>query len=207
MFIIKRTKAKAEETKKLIFISALKIFGEKGYSKTSLEDIAGGAGVSRGAIYWNFENKQELYTKLLKEYFYNNIYEALLSSITHGEDPLQELIEYMYNYLYIIIKDKDVRNFLEIIRYKTEVKTELSIVLEVQQEMDILIKTEITRLVERGVAGGKIRSDVDESVIVMAILSFLNGIEDTWLMNNEIYPLRQKYKQLIDFFISSIIKR
>ncbi len=48
------------ETKKNILASAQRLFARRGFERTSLSDIAKYAGVTRGAIYWHFENKEEL---------------------------------------------------------------------------------------------------------------------------------------------------
>lgn len=45
--------------------AALMLFGQKGFAKTSLSDIARKAGVTRGAVYWHFENKNALLIDLL----------------------------------------------------------------------------------------------------------------------------------------------
>lgn len=63
----KRTHADALETRRTILQSALNMFSEKGYEKTSLSDIARDAGVTRGAIYWHFEDKGELLYELCLE--------------------------------------------------------------------------------------------------------------------------------------------
>jgi AcrR family transcriptional regulator len=42
-------------------------FAERGYAGASLQAIAKRAGLTRGAVYWNFQNKQELFLTLLDE--------------------------------------------------------------------------------------------------------------------------------------------
>ena len=63
----KRTHEAAMQTKRIILEAAHKLFSEKGFDKTSLSDIAREAGVTRGAIYWHFEDKGELLVELCKE--------------------------------------------------------------------------------------------------------------------------------------------
>ncbi|MCL4562239.1 MAG: TetR family transcriptional regulator, partial [Chloroflexi bacterium] len=59
---MRRTKEEAAETRDLLLKSALSVFSQKGYSATTLGDVARAAGVTRGAIYWHFGSKAELYT-------------------------------------------------------------------------------------------------------------------------------------------------
>lgn len=65
----------SRETKKEKILAVSKsLIIEKGYQGTSLRDIASNAGVTMGAIYHHFRNKEEIYLNVLKE---NNIVEYL----------------------------------------------------------------------------------------------------------------------------------
>ena len=63
----RRTKEEALKTKKKIMMSALDMFCEKGYTHSSLEDIADRIGLTKGAVYWHFKNKQDLLFSLAEE--------------------------------------------------------------------------------------------------------------------------------------------
>jgi AcrR family transcriptional regulator len=47
--------------------AAAKVFAEHGYRGASIDDIAASAGVTKGALYWNFPSKQEFFFALLEE--------------------------------------------------------------------------------------------------------------------------------------------
>lgn len=113
----------------------------------------------------------------------------------------------MYNYCYNLISNTKLKELLEITRYKTEVKTISKEVLEVQQEMDWLMRDEISKLVKAGLEAGELKKDIDSDIIIMSVLSYLNGIEDTWLINSEIFPLEKDYKALIDLFIGALVSK
>lgn len=66
---MRRTKAEAEQTRQQLLKVALKLFDEKGYQGTTLSEIASEAGVTRGALYWHFENKIDILTALIDSYF------------------------------------------------------------------------------------------------------------------------------------------
>ena len=196
---------KAEATRQQVLQAALKVFHRKGYSATTLADVAAEAKLSRGAIYWNFANKQDLYVELVREYFKNNIHDLLLAHSSQIGDPVEALRDYMYSFNLNVVANADVRDFMELIRYKTEVKTLSEDVLAVQQKMDLLIKDALKSLIRRGREQALLRTDMDEATMVMAALSYLNGIESTWLFNPKIYPLNKaRLRVLIDFFIESI---
>ena len=65
----RRTKEEAEKTRQEILFSALDIFYEKGYSKTTFDEIAKRINLTKGAVYWHFRNKPDIIAALIKESF------------------------------------------------------------------------------------------------------------------------------------------
>lgn len=63
----RRTKEEAQQTRCHIMSTALDLFCSQGLAKTSLTDIARAAELTRGAIYWHFKNKEELFVSLWEE--------------------------------------------------------------------------------------------------------------------------------------------
>lgn len=56
-----------KETKEKLLLSAKKEFMEKGYSKASLRNICKSAGVTTGALYFFFKDKEDLFATLVEE--------------------------------------------------------------------------------------------------------------------------------------------
>ena len=64
---MRRTKEEAEATRAKLLKTALSVFSAKGYAATTLDDVAKAAKVTRGAIYWHFKSKADLYNTLIQE--------------------------------------------------------------------------------------------------------------------------------------------
>ena len=64
--MVRRTKQDAEITRNQLLDAAENVFNEKGVARTSLAEIASAAGVTRGAIYWHFKNKADLFHAMLE---------------------------------------------------------------------------------------------------------------------------------------------
>ncbi len=62
----RKTKAEAAATRESILDAAEQVFFDKGVARASLEQIAHIAGVTRGAIYWHFRNKQDILDAMLE---------------------------------------------------------------------------------------------------------------------------------------------
>jgi len=57
---------KRARTRARLIEAALKVIGEKGFHAATLDDIATEAGVTKGAIYGNFKNKEELFLAIIE---------------------------------------------------------------------------------------------------------------------------------------------
>lgn len=62
----RRTKEEALETRSRILDAAERVFYDRGVAHASLEDIASAAEVTRGAIYWHFKDKAELFDAMMQ---------------------------------------------------------------------------------------------------------------------------------------------
>ena len=65
--MVRKTKEDASITRQLIIDAAREVFAVRGVSRTTLEHIATQAGVTRGAVYWHFENKTELFNAMREQ--------------------------------------------------------------------------------------------------------------------------------------------
>lgn len=58
--MVRKTKEEAQATRDLLLDTAERLFSERGVSRCSLNEIAQTASLTRGAVYWHFENKADL---------------------------------------------------------------------------------------------------------------------------------------------------
>lgn len=106
----RRTKEDAEKTRELIIYAALDIFCEKGYSKTTFDEIAKRINFTKGAIYWHFRNKPDLLIAIIKTAF-GKVQEHLMEKVPHINN-LNDLKEYFLYDAELIKNHADFRKFL-----------------------------------------------------------------------------------------------
>jgi len=85
------TKRKPEEIrKKEILDAALQCFSRKGYHETRIDDIVMESGLTKGAIYWYFKGKRELFTALIEQHLQKDreLWKRLLEEYELGPDLL-----------------------------------------------------------------------------------------------------------------------
>src|SRR5438105_12336246 len=103
--MVRRTKEEAQATRNRILDTAEMAFHEHGVSRTSLQDIAAAAGVTRGAIYWHFRDKGELFNAMMER-----VVLPLEGQSAHeGDDPLAAMRENFIAALRKTVADPQVR--------------------------------------------------------------------------------------------------
>src|SRR6201994_3729059 len=92
---VRRTKAEAEQTREAILKAAVETFLERGVTRATLDEIARAARVTRGAVYWHFRDKLEIFLALERRAnLPNEEFGARLKArltADPGLDPVQEL--------------------------------------------------------------------------------------------------------------------
>lgn len=114
----RRTKEEAEETKKAICLAALDIFCEKGYSRTTFDEIAKRINLTKGAIYWHFRNKADILTEIIRKAFI--ISNERLSQNKPEINSIFDLRERMLNEVELIKTDHLYRKFMFFVIFQME---------------------------------------------------------------------------------------
>jgi AcrR family transcriptional regulator len=85
-----RQRERTAATRRKLLAAAKRIFAQQGFEAARLEDIAAGAGYTRGAFYANFEDKEEIFFALLEEWVRERI-ESITAAMRRHTDPLEKL--------------------------------------------------------------------------------------------------------------------
>lgn len=121
----RRTKEDAQATRTALLDAAECVFQKRGVSRTSLNDIAQAAGVTRGALYWHFKDKADLYNAMMERVTLP--LESTLPDVT-GENPVAALRQGLRQALRQIASDEQTRRVLEIATLMVEHTEELGAV-------------------------------------------------------------------------------
>ena len=125
----RRTKAEALQTRHKLLDAAETVFLRQGVSRTSLADIATEAGATRGAIYWHFKDKTDLFDAMMERVTLplEEVLQAASSSAaqSNGEDSLQRMCQLMRAALHKTVHDPQTRRVFEIATHKVEYTPEL----------------------------------------------------------------------------------
>lgn len=81
------------KTKRKIFETSMKLFAEKGYDATSIEEITATVGVAKGTLYYHFSSKEEIFQFLVEEgvKLLKNSIAIKTSSLTNSIDKIKAI--------------------------------------------------------------------------------------------------------------------
>ena len=122
---MRRTKEDAEKTRIALLASAERLFLDKGVAHTSLDQIARDAGVTRGAVYWHFQNKAHLFHEMLNQVRLppEQMAERLCSCTQ--QQPLRALRELCLDGISALGRDEQKRRVMTILLHRCEFTEEL----------------------------------------------------------------------------------
>ena len=99
MGIQERKEREKERRRQQIIVAAKRVFSEKGFNKTTMEDIAKEAELSPGTLYLYFKNKEELYASLslrILQYLHLRV-EHVNKGDSDPQKKIEALMEAMYD--------------------------------------------------------------------------------------------------------------
>jgi len=202
---MRRTKEEAARTRQDILKSALIVFGEKGFSAETLTQIAAEAGVTRGAIYWHFDNKAELYNTLIENY---SAYGAAIGeqAIADGGSFVDILRRIFVRQLQAVEEDPDLRAIMEIHLFKTGLDPELQTALLQKIQSGQALLEGISAAMSMGIAAGELRADIDPLEMARAFLAFQNGLIYLWLLSPDSFSLRASAESMAEILVGGVMR-
>ena len=203
---MRRTKEEAEKTRQDLFKAALSIFSQKGYASTTLEDVAQEAGVTRGAIYWHFGGKAEMYSALLDKYS-ARASDIVQDAAAEGGRMVEILRRIFVRLLEAVESDQALRAVMEINLFKTEYSPELADTFSKQIESSRTLLSGIAQAMQQGIAAGELSSDLDPADMARAFIAFQNGILHLWLMDPSAFELGERAPQMAEILMAGIVRK
>ncbi len=202
----RRTKEEAQATRTLLLDTAEFVFREKGVSQTTLGDIASAAGVTRGAIYWHFENKADLFVAMCDRATLP--LEAMFGSLADPElpDPLARLRDGCIEVLRQAEQDQRCRRVFEILNFKCEFVDELAPTMLRRKECRQGAKDIIERNLGLAILRGQIPPDTQVRQAAIGLFAYIDGLIINWSMEPDSYSLAEEAGALIDIYLDGLRK-
>ena len=201
----RRTKEEAEQTRKDILQASLNMFCEKGYTRTTLDDIAKSIHLTKGAIYWYFRNKPDILRALMIEDFKTT--QEKLDSFMPAPQTLEDLKKHFMFLAHMVDTDINFRKFL----YFLMLQMEWSVGL-VNSFQDIIteLNCKPLRTIEHALLAsqkcGQIASNLDVAKTTDTIHAMWYGLLLCKLQNQKV-SLQETAQFSFDFIINALLCR
>ena len=202
--MVRRTKEEAQETRTRILDAAEQVFFEKGVSRTSLADIAQTAGVTRGAIYWHFANKGELFTEMFDRVVLP-LDELKAAYVDPNEaDPLGRLIDICTVCLRDTANDPHRRRVFDILFHKCEFVEEMGPVMARYQNNMREGLANIQAGMRNAISKGQLPADMNVPVAASMVHAFVSGSLRDMLFVPEALDFGRHARQMIESMIDAL---
>lgn len=204
---MRRTKEDAEKTRLAILVAAEGLFYERGVAHTSLEQIAREAGVTRGAVYWHFENKAQLFHELLSQVRLPMEQMTERFKGSPGEDPLQALANLCVEALEGLVIDPQKRRIFTILLHRCEFTDELR---EAEMRHEAFIN-DFIKLAEQQFCqpsiSQRLRAEMTPSLAARTLHAMIVGLFSDWLRDPESFDPLKHGRIIIDAFIAGLVQQ
>ena len=200
----RRTKDEAVETRNQILDAAERIFGERGVSRTSLTDIAEAADVTRGAIYWHFKDKADLFCEMVARVTMPMEQAPCQIDPAALGDPLAGVRAMLVGILERTSGDAQARRVFHIVFNKCEYVDEMQPVWQRFREMQTDCMARLERGLVAAIARGQLPADLDAHRTAVGLHALLNGLISKWVMDPDAMPMKNDAGGIIDVFLESI---
>jgi AcrR family transcriptional regulator len=199
----RRTKAEAEATREALLDAAEEVFYDNGVARTSLEQIARHAGMTRGAVYWHFKNKADLFHALLDRV--RMPFEELLEEVRSTSDvksPLETLRLACLNGL-PRIEQPHAQRIHSILLHRCEFFSDIN-PLEMQNRLVEECQAGMREQFRYAYEQGLLVSHLSPDTASRLLQSTLSGLIHDWLRNPECFSLQEEGSELINTFFRLI---
>jgi TetR/AcrR family acrAB operon transcriptional repressor len=202
--MVRRTKDEALATRDSILDAAERLFEEQGVSRTSLQHIATAAGVTRGAVYWHFRDKADLFDAMMKRA--TMPLESALQSADDvtEEDPVADMRECLLAAFRLTATDMKARRVFDIATHKIEYVAELTGVRDrrLATHKEWLQRTE--QRLQAAIQRGVLKPEVSARVTALGLLATAMGLIELWLLDTKAFDLIQVGTQTVDSALDAL---
>ncbi|KZE33320.1 TetR family transcriptional regulator [Crenobacter luteus] len=187
--MVRRTREEAEQTRSLLLDTAETLFWEKGVSRTSLADIAQAAGLTRGAIYWHFQNKVDLFTAMCQriEPSFFALFDALEAEA--AVNPARALWRHVNRVLATITGDARIARVIGIINLRCELVGEMDAIQVENERGQERCHGHLTRAFEAAQRLGQLSAGTTPCHAAAGLQALVKGIVHIWLLTPRNLPL------------------
>ncbi|MDB5946130.1 MAG: acrR [Ramlibacter sp.] len=201
--MVRRTKEDALATRSSLLDAAECLFQSNGVSRTSLNDIAVAAGTTRGAIYWHFKDKADLFNAMMERVTLP-LECPFQQAVGQGDDPLPVLRQGVLAALRQTARDERTRRVLEVATQKVEYVDELVAV----RARHLAVRQQFLDRMQHALRGSArwrgLRLAVPAPIAARGLHALVDGLIQNWLLDCTAFDLVRTGEKAIDAYLAGL---
>ena len=205
---VKKEKAIRETKNNLILDAALKVFSNRGFHDTRLEDIAAAAGFSKASLYNYYRDKEDIFMSLaIREYIrVAEILKGIIDTKGSFEERMRKVIGAIFKVfgdhfaIILTITNFRVANILNLERMSQSHEKRASLFKDLHDKISGIFIS----LIDSARKNGEVNSSVDDKVLARYIGALLRSVLMEWKIAGKMGNTQEEVEQMILFMKSGL---
>ncbi|MEO5698821.1 MAG: TetR family transcriptional regulator [Burkholderiaceae bacterium] len=200
----RRTKEDAQATRSHILDTAELVFERRGVSGTSLNEIAKAAGLTRGAIYWHFQDKADLFNAMMDRATLPLEDMGSVCGFKDADITLAQMRNGFVGVLTRIVADPQMRRVFGIATHKVEYVSEMNAVRERHLGIRNGCVDDVERTLKDAMRRGEISRRLPARVAAIGLHALLDGLLQNWMLDPTGFDLVKVGRRVLDAYLGSL---
>lgn len=198
---MRKTKTESLKTRQYLLLAALEVFYRQGVTRCTLQEIAQAAGVTRGALYWHFKNKEELFEALFEQVFDNMFAQEQPEALDNAWLYLRQQLLQIFQ---LIANSEMHYKFCNVLHLKCERTPHNETITSLAERYHDMFITRIERILQLCYEQGRLPENIDLPLASVYLQSNCIGLMKFWVVQPERFDLKQDAEKLIDATLQAL---
>jgi TetR/AcrR family acrAB operon transcriptional repressor len=204
--MVRRTKEEAQVTRSRILDAAEHVFERHGVSGTSLNDIAEAAGVTRGAIYWHFRDKADLFNAMMERVTLPLEESSRIGGAKSAALDIAQMRCSFIDVLHKIVADAQLKRVFGIATHKVEYVGELTAVRERHIDARDACLVDVERTFKRALRHGELARGTSTRAAAIGLHALFDGLLQNWMLDPRGFDLVRVGTKVLDTYLTGLAR-
>ena len=203
----RRSKEEAQETYQALLKAAADLFMEKGVAPTTLQEIAERAGLTRGAVYWHFDGKEDIITALLSTYAlpYIDQFETEIAQLPRSSDAGRQFRICIDRLMDNLINDERAGQTMSISLHMAEFTSAETDFQAFLKDMHLSRYRALTETFSLLSDSSCLRGELPPELYASGLFSYFLGLIHEHFSPHPVIDLRQSGRSLLGLYLDAIL--
>ena len=201
---MRRTKEDAQRTRDRLLDAAEVVFARQGVSRSSMQNVAHEAGLTRGALYWHFTDKADLFNAMMDRAVFPMENAIMALTAKPDKDPIGQIRQVLLGALKLIQNDERTRRVLNVATRKAEFVEELDAARARHLAVHLRCRAQIEAAVKQAQKLGLIKPRPKALAVAVGLTALVNGLIELWMLEPSLFPLLKSGEQSLDTYLNGL---